>query len=279
MNFVTKDFIHLSLVSRGLFSSTCLTHLKYFISWQNSDWSHTGDFIQHIQAVYLSFTLRPCQPASLPSHVFLQLQHSLFIPSSNPATRSSPVPWPARALFCDPHLTSVLSPLMLSLANKNFFTYHLTNNHFHPPAQFLSLLKFNPLCLIQIDVLTDLTITGCSLENMTGKFLGLSSSGCTGLTCSTQSSNFKESPILREANIPYICNLLEMQLLKNLIKLDQECVKCNFSNVHNFAKCGWILTGVVKKAYPGYKLQIPPLHKEKPRCSERKCTKTFNVSK
>lgn len=128
-------------------------------------------------------------------------------------------------------------------------------------------------------MLTDLTITGCSLENMTGKFLGLSSSGCTGLTCSTQSSNFKESPILREANIPYIRNLLEMQLLKNLIKLDQECVKCNFSNVHNFAKCGWILTGVVKKAYPGYKLQIPPLHKERPRCSERKCTKTFNVSK
>lgn len=38
-----------------------------------------------------------------------------------------------------------------------------------------------------------------------------------------------------------------MQLLKKSNKLDQECVKCNFSNVHNFAKCGWIFTGVVKK--------------------------------
>lgn len=136
----------------------CLTHLKYFISWQNSDWSHTAAFIQHIQAVSLSFTLsRPSHPASLPSHVFLQLQHSLFMQSSNPATSSSPVPWSARALFCDPYLISVLSPLVFSLANKTFFffTYHLTNNHFHPPAQFLSLLKFNPQCWIQIDMLTD----------------------------------------------------------------------------------------------------------------------------
>lgn len=38
-----------------------------------------------------------------------------------------------------------------------------------------------------------------------------------------------------------------MQLLKNLIKLDQECMKCYFSNDHNFAKCGWIFTGVLKK--------------------------------
>lgn len=53
-----------------------------------------------------------------------------------------------------------------------------------------------------------------------------------------------------------------MQLLKNLIRLDQECVKSNFSNVYNFAKCGWIFTGVVKNAYPCYKLQISPLHRE-----------------
>lgn len=124
------------------------------------------------------------------------------------------------------------------------FIYHLTNNHSHSSAHFLSHLKFNPQSLIHVAVLTDhnrMLTRKHDKHIPRSQFLWL----CWG---STQSSNFKESPILREANIQYICNLLEIQLLKKSNKLDQECVKCNFfSNVHNFAECGWIFTGVVKK--------------------------------
>lgn len=168
----------------------------------------------------------PPHPVSLPFHIFFQLQGSLFMQSSSPldltslsclffkATSSAPVLCSARAPFYDPCLISVSSCWLATQISTSRYSINIlvlpllyltiNNNHSHPPAQFLSLLKFNPQCLIHIDVLTDLN--RCSLENMTSKFLALTSSSCTGLTC----RNFKESPILREANIQNIRNLLEM---------------------------------------------------------------------
>lgn len=94
-----------------------------------------------------SSILSSCNPAT---HWISPLCHAL--PSRPPVQSLS---------FAQPELPSVILILPQSCSHSWFAmhtntTYHLTNNHSHLPAQFLSLLKFDPQYLIHIDVLTDL---------------------------------------------------------------------------------------------------------------------------
>lgn len=127
---------------------------------------------------WVSTMWSPPHPVSLPFHIFFELQGALFMQSSSPldltslsclffkATGSAPVLCSVRAPFYDPCLISVSSCWLATQISTSRYSINIlvlpllyltiNNNHSHPPAQFLSLLKFNPQCLIHIDVLTDL---------------------------------------------------------------------------------------------------------------------------
>lgn len=103
---------------------------------------------------------------------------------------------------------------------------------------------------------------GCSPIDKKGKFIDFCSHSWTGLTCPIQSSDFKGSLIyLREADIQGICNLLEMHQLRKSNKTLPRMCEIQFFKCLQLCQMWVDFQRRSKKAYPCYKLQIPPLHR------------------
>lgn len=140
-------------------SQACVLHTWSTLSPGRTQIEVTQELLSSTSRLSLSplpYQGHPTQPLS----PLMFFSNCSTVSSCNPAIQP-----PVRPLSLgQPELFSVIlilsqscphSCLALQIKLFFFFTYHLTNNHFHPPAQFLSLLKFNPQCLIQIDMLTD----------------------------------------------------------------------------------------------------------------------------